>query len=99
MNRVQLEIDLMNRWLKEYGTSPYPARMMFIRDFEDPEILEYLGLDLRSNPSTRQKVNAMTRRMVSWDGRYVNDEYVWDYLGLQPFGQEGSLKLFRCVVG
>lgn len=96
MNRVQFEIDLMNEWLDHYGDSPQPARFMLLGRYEDPEIHEFLKL---RNPSTRQVINAMTRRMECWHGRYVNNDYVWQYLGLLPFDNEGSLRMFRCVKG
>ena len=99
-NRVQYEIDLMNKWLKERGTAPYPARVL-IDDFEDSDLLQYLGFEPHPfrKPSVRQVLNALTRKMESWNGRYVDDEYVWEFLGIQPFGKEGALKLFRCVKG
>jgi hypothetical protein len=84
---------VLERWLSIYGDTAQPARMA-IEDYEDPALHQMLSLH---NPSTRQTINSLTRLLDSQRGYIVNNTHIWEPVGLQPFGHEGSLKQYRCM--
>lgn len=84
---------VLERWLAIYGDTAQPARMA-IEDYEDPALHAMLSLH---NPSTRQTINALTRLLDSQRGYIVNSSHIWEPIGLQPYGHEGSLKQYRCM--
>lgn len=84
---------VLERWLAIYGDTAQPARMA-IEDYEDPALHQMLSLH---NPSTRQTINALTRLLDSQRGYIVNNSHIWEPIGLQPYGHEGSLKQYRAM--
>lgn len=84
---------VLERWLAIYGDTAQPARMA-IEDYEDPALHQMLSLH---NPSTRQTINSLTRLLDSQRGYIVNNTHIWEPIGLQPYGHEGSLKQYRCM--
>jgi hypothetical protein len=83
---------LLERWLNLYGENPMPARMA-IEDYEDPALHQMLNIH---NPSTRQTIQALTRVLDSQRGYIIGTTHMWTPLGLQQFGQEGMLKMYKC---
>lgn len=84
---------VLERWLAIYGDTAQPARMA-IEDYEDPALHQMLSLH---NPSTRQTINALTRLLDSQRGYIINNSHIWEPIGHQQYGHEGSLKQYRCM--